>query len=234
MTADPSDEIVARLSAADLELTLSQLQGVYASSVLLDGHGAVSKIHVFAGVGRKPKQIVRDIETLLFVKHRVKVDYRKISMIQLPEESLLHMPLARPEIREVKEQVNGNTKTIRVTIQGAGKIVTGQANERIDNPETFRTAARATIEAIEKLLGHALSVRLEDVSTFRFGVREALLVLVTSQIEDREETFIGASLMGARPTESAARATLDALNRRIYNLGMQALRIDSAKKQTRR
>jgi hypothetical protein len=66
-------------SAADLELTLSQIRGVCAASVILDQNRDVSEIHIVASMERKPKQIVRDVETLLFVKHRVKVDYRKIS-----------------------------------------------------------------------------------------------------------------------------------------------------------
>ena len=47
---------------------------------------------------------------------------------------------------------------------------------------------------------------------------------MTAQVEDREETFVGASFVGARPSDAAARATLDALNRRIYNLTIQTPR----------
>jgi hypothetical protein len=184
----------------------------------------MSEIHIVASAERKPKQIVRDIETLLFVKHRMKVDYRKISLVQLPDEKLLRIPIARPEIRSVTEDVVGDKKRIRVEIQGASKVAAGEAEENIDNPITNRTAAKATIVAVEKLLDHRIKVRLEDVTSFRFDLREVLIVIVTCQIEDREETFVGASFAGNRPSESAARATLDALNRRIYNLSLQSPR----------
>jgi len=192
--------------------------------VILDADRGLSEIHIVASAERKPKQIVRDIETLLFVKHRMKVDYRKISLVQLPDEKLLRIPIARPEIRSVTEDVLGEMKRIRVEIQGASKVAAGEAEEKLDNPTTNRTAAKATIVAVEKLLDHRIKVRLEDVTSFRFDLREVIIVIVTCQIEDREETFVGASFAGNRPSESAARATLDALNRRIYNLSLQSPR----------
>ena len=211
-------------SAADLELTLAQIRDVFAACVVLDQNRDVSEIHIVASAGRKPKQIIRDVETLLFVKHRVKVDYRKISMVLLPGEKLLKIPLARPEIRGIVEDNLGSEKRIRVEIRGASKVAIGEAREGIDNPMTFQTSAKATINAIEKLLGQHIDVRLDNVTALRLGVREVVLVVLTSLLEDREETLVGASLAGTRPAESAARATLDALNRRIYNLTSQAPR----------
>ncbi|MBI3536357.1 MAG: hypothetical protein HY070_02160 [Chloroflexi bacterium] len=205
-------------SASDFELTLSQIKGLYASRVVLDQQRALSEIHVVASAARKPKQVVRDIETLLFVKHGVKIDYRKISLVFLDDAQFLRVPVARPEIHEVLEESLGNQRRIRVKIQGGGKIVFGEANEPIDNPVPFHTAANATIDGIEKLTGHYLDVRLENAATMRLESREILLIVLACLIEGREETFVGASFVGTRVHESAARATLDALNRRIYSL----------------
>lgn len=224
--SDHSIAVPAKSSATDLELTLSQIKGVFASSVVLDSGKDIGEIHVVSSSTRKPKQIVRDIETLLFVKHRLKIDYRKISLVQLPDAKLMRIPMARPEIREVKEDVVGDEKRIQVEIQGASRIAQGQASERLDHPSPYRTAARATVHAIERLLSNTIDVRLDEAETFSLGPRQVLIVILTSIIENREETFVGASFVGARPIESAARATLDALNRRIYNLDIQAPRQD--------
>ncbi|MDE3090635.1 MAG: hypothetical protein KGJ80_14770 [Chloroflexota bacterium] len=216
--------VSAKPSSTDFELTLSQIKGIYASCVILNHDRDLAEIHIVATADRKPKQIVRDIETLLFVKHRVRIDYRKISLVQLSDEKLLRIPIARPEIRTITEEALGDRKRFRVEIQGASKIAVGHAEERVDNPTPTRTAALATLNAVEKLLDQRIKVRLENATTFRLDSREVLIVIVTSQIEDREETFIGASFVGNRPAESAARATLDALNRRIYNLTLQSPR----------
>ncbi len=209
---------------SDIETTLSQVQGIYASRVLMDRGPEVHEIHIVASTTRKPKQIIRDIETLLFVKHGFRVDYRKISLVQLADEDLLRLPLARPEIRSVVEENLGDQRRICVEIQGAGRIVQGQARDQVDNPLLFQTAAKATIECIEKLTGNQIDVRLEHATTLRLDGREIAIVVLTCVIENHEEAFVGASFVGSRPAESAARATLDALNRRLFTLNAQTKR----------
>lgn len=221
---DPSNTTKSAPTASDLVLTVDQIKGVYASCVILDRANKVSEIHIVASTARKPKQIVRDVETMLFVKHQIKIDYRTISMVQISDEQLLRIPVARPEIRDVVEEIVGEQKRIRVTIQGASLTVVGQAQEKLENPMPFRTVALATINALEKLLNHTIDVRLNHAETFRLGSHEILVIVVTSTIDDREETFVGSSFVGGHPMESAARATLDALNRRIHNLTIQAPR----------
>lgn len=209
---------------SDIETTLSQVQGVYASRVLMDRDRGLREIHVVASNARKPKQIIRDIETLLFVKHGLRVDYRKISLVQLADEDLLRLPLARPEIRSVEEENLGDRRRICVEIQGGGRVVHGEARDQVQNPLTFQTAARATIQCIEKLTGNQIDVRLEHATTLRLDSREIALVVLTCVIENREEAFVGASFVGSRPAESAARATLDALNRRLFTLNARTQR----------
>ena len=224
MTNSPGSPISIKPSATDLNLTLEQVAGVYAGCAVLDSNDNLIEIHIVATTARKPKQIVRDIETLLKVKHNVKVDYRKISLVQIPDENLLHIPVARPEIQNVTEDNLGNQRRIRVGISGAGKLVTGEATEKIENPMTFQASAKATVNAVQKLVGKYLDVRFEEATTLRIGTREIVLVLLTCLFDNREETFVGASFVGSRPSESAARATLDALNRRIHNLIAQSPR----------
>lgn len=224
-----SSTATTKPSANDLVLTIDQIRGVYASCVILDKNENVSEIHIVASDARKPKSIVRDVETMLFVKHRIKIDYRTISMVQISDEQLLRIPVARPEIRSVTEEVMGDRRKITVKIHGASRSAVGEAYERVDNPDVFRTAAKATINALEKLVNHTIDVRLEDAQTFRMGARDVLLIVVTALIDGNEESFVGSSFVGTRYAESAARATLDALNRRIQNLTLQSPREEPSK-----
>ncbi len=213
-----STQAMAMPSASDLELTLTQIHDLYASRVVLDDNHHLGEMHVVASTGRKPKQIIRDIETLVYVKHGLKLDYRKISLVQLEDEDLLRIPLSRPEICRVTEEDLGERMRVRVEIQGAGKLVIGEASEKITNSPTFRTAVLATIDAVHKLVGNHMDMRLVDMATLRLNFHEVLIVIVSCSYDDREESFVGASFVGSRPIETAARATLDALNRRIYLL----------------
>lgn len=205
-------------SASDLEATLAQVRGIYASRAILGARRQISELHVVTSTTRRPKQIIRDIETLLLVKHGLRVDYRKISLVQLANEDLLRLPLARPEIREVVEDNMGDRRRVRVEIQGAGRIVHGETWEQTDNPNPFRAAVAATVQCVEALVGRQIDARVENVAPIRLDTREVVLVILTCLIDNREETFVGASFIGSRQAESAARATLDALNRRIFTL----------------
>jgi hypothetical protein len=222
--SDSATPTSSKPSSSDLVITLNQIRGIYASCVVLDTQRDVSEVHIVASTARKPKQIVRDVETLLFVKHATKIDYRKISMVQIPNEQLLRIPVARPEIERVTEDIVGIQKRIQVEIRGAGRRAIGEAFEKLDNPSPFKTSARATIDAIKKLIGQSLDFQLEDVQVFGMGTREIVIVVINCLVEDREETFTGSSFVGTRKIESAVRATLDALNRRIHNLSLQAPR----------
>ncbi len=205
-------------SASDLEATLAQVEGIYASRAILGARGQITELHIVATTARRPKHIVRDVETLVFVKHGLRLDYRKVSLVQLADKDLLRLPLARPEICQVLEENLGDRWRVRVEIQGAGKMVYGEAFERADNPAPFQSAVRATVQCIEKLVGRQIDARVENVTPIRLDAREVVLVIITCLIDSREETFVGASFVGSRQAESAARATLDALNRRIFTL----------------
>jgi len=220
----PSSADPTKPSANDLDLTLAQIAGVFAACVVLDANRNVAEIHIVASAARKPKQIIRDIETLLFVKHKIKVDYRMISLVQLPDEKLLRVPVARPEIRRVTETSVGDLRRVQVEIQGAARMVSGEAQDKTTNPMPFQVGAQATIHALEKLVKGYMDIRLEETSTMQLGNHEILLVVVSCLTQDREETFIGTSFVTSKPVESAARATLDALNRRIHNFTLQAPR----------
>jgi hypothetical protein len=216
-----SPDVVAP-SVSDLELTLTQVHGVYASRVITDEQRKVCEIHIIATDERRPKQIIRDIETILCVKHGLRVDYRKISLVQLAVQDLRRLPLARPEIRRVVEENLGEQRQIRVEILGAGRIVHGEASAKIDGATPFYAAARATVQCVEKLVGRQIDVRIEHATTLRLDAYEIAIVVLTCWIEDREEKLVGASFVGSHPAESAARATLDALNRRIFTLNTQS------------
>lgn len=202
------------LSEGDLQQTLGLVGGLVASRVLLGPAGEVKEIHAIASRARNPKRIIRDIETLLLVKHGIKVDYRKISLVQLADDQLRDS-LVHPIIRQIIEEDLGNVRRIRVEIQSGGRYFAGEAEEKVDNPSTFRTAAKATIHSIEKLIRHPADIQVEHAETLRLDSRQVLIVVLKCFIEDREEHLVGACFVGPRPAESAVRATLDALNRRV-------------------
>jgi len=64
------------------ENLLTSLEGVLSARVVTTPLGEVSEIHILAGSGLAPKQIVRNIESALLAHLGLKVDHRKISIAQ--------------------------------------------------------------------------------------------------------------------------------------------------------
>jgi len=62
---------------------ICQLQGVIGADISFNGQDEIQEIHVVANFDRLPKQIVRDIESILFTKHGLRLDHKKVSIAQI-------------------------------------------------------------------------------------------------------------------------------------------------------
>src|SRR5512137_1816534 len=113
------------LDARTMESAINKIRGVYAAQVVI-GDDNVEEIHVIASPLRKPKQVVRDIESMLLVNFGVRVDYRRISLVQMQEERLFQSE-ARPRLGAVRT-VEGPNRRAEVELEKDGHIFVGSAH----------------------------------------------------------------------------------------------------------
>ena len=83
------------ISLSSCEQAIKQLTSVAAARIKANAEGEIEEIHVLAGPGRNPKQVVRDIEAVLEAQFGLQVDHKKISVAQIGEEE--DEPAAAPE-----------------------------------------------------------------------------------------------------------------------------------------
>src|SRR6476661_6527134 len=76
------------LDVAKIEELLGQVRGVLAVRVVTDEQGQIDELHVVGSPGRSAKQMVRDVESLLYVRGGVRIDHRKISLVQIAESAI--------------------------------------------------------------------------------------------------------------------------------------------------
>src|SRR6185295_18386084 len=76
------------IDVAKIEELLSQVRGVLAVRVVLEEQGQIDELHIVGSPGRSAKQMVRDVESLLYVRGGVRVDHRKISLVQIAESAI--------------------------------------------------------------------------------------------------------------------------------------------------
>lgn len=202
------------LDPQELEGAINQVQGVVANRVVPGDKCGLSEIHVMASTERAPKQIVRDIESLLFVKFGFRVDYRKISLVQLGEEQILPLGLSRLKLVSVHCQAGSAGAEAEVQIGSREGLHVGLAEgEGIEEAELV---AQATLKALQQVVGAKAELTLRGVERFDLRGRKIIVVQVSSLFPAGEENLLGVSFIGGEgEMEASARAALDAVNRRL-------------------
>jgi hypothetical protein len=200
------------LDARAMESAINKIRGVYAAQVVI-GDDNVEEIHVIASPLRKPKQVVRDIESMLLVNFGVRVDYRRISLVQMQEERLFQAE-GRPRLVTVRT-VDGPNRRAEVELEKDGHLFVGSASAHDSDLEVIRLVSMATIEAMEQVLGERVIYHIDDTQQIMIKEIPAVIVVVTLEFETSKETLRGICMIRTEPEDAAARATLNAVNRRL-------------------
>jgi hypothetical protein len=208
-------------SEHELEETIRLLPFVYEVRVqLADGdvggnmNWSVEKVHVLIAPGRSPKKVVRDIETMLMLKFNMRIDYRKISLVQGRPEDV--RPFMRPRLRFAAADLRSTTAghRVQVSLTGESRTYLGVA-EGAPDADACMLAVQATVDALQALFTDT-TITLEALETVRLGDRHAMLALMKVIVNGTSEQLLGSCFQQGEPLSAAVRATLDALNRRFF------------------
>ncbi len=204
-------------SIIECENLIKQVRGVISAKIQAGDDGTILEIHVLAETSRSPKQVVRDIESAVLVQLGIELDHKKISVAQLQgaDESVLDL---RPFLEGIELVIKGAKVEARATINLGEEIFVGSASGPNIMKNRLRLIAMATLTAIESYLSGTMRFMLEDVQKVSFIGRETILAGVSLATPTGEETLIGCALVMGDDRESAAKAVLDALNRRLFLL----------------
>ncbi|WP_026369147.1 hypothetical protein [Kallotenue papyrolyticum] len=167
----------------------------------------LDEIHVLASPRRSPKKIVRDIETLLMVEYDYRIDYRRISLVQV-DDSLAAERLTLGRVEAI-HQPDG----IFIEVE----LLNGQQSYAARMPvgnDAALAAARATIQALNSLFTGTTPLRLSGTLLSTIGNREIVTAYVTFQ-DGVIEHLLGSTFVRGSVPEAAARAVLAATNRRM-------------------
>jgi len=212
------DKGISQVTLEEIEQALCQISEIQAVRIVASSYGAIQEIHVLALPTKAPKQLVRDIESLIMARFGLTVDHKKVSIAQLGEESVPNEPQARTpraRIESIHTRVNGVDAQVQVTLEFDDTEFIGEAHGPASQTGRMRLIAQATLNAVERYLDHDLSFALEDVEIAQLGherVAVSCVVLVTPL---GEQSFAGSALVRQSENDSIVRATLDAINRRM-------------------
>ncbi len=200
----------------DLEREIDKLDGVTSARVLSTGT-EIDEIHVIATRDRTPKKLVRDIESLLLVRFGMRIDHRKISVVQMGQLSEESAAPSRPTIEKIEKKSSDGHTSICVEIRVNGSFISG-VGSHLAHETDLHASSRALINSIEKLLHTQGALALQEVTVIETSGQRIVLAVLSWTLEGHEEILVGATVARGDPLEDAARATFDAVNRKLVRI----------------
>lgn len=201
-----------RLDPLLIEQRLAQIRGVISALVVTLDNGDIGEIHVMATTQRTAKQLVRDIESLVILLFGTKLDYRKISIVQLEAR---HVALvSRVRLKAIGSERQGDTLIWSVSLVYDRVDLTGRWEGTYEVTEA-EGAALATLDALTVLVGPACALSLIEAKVAVIDQGNVVIASVKTGEPPKQETLLGGSFVKTTVAEAAARAVLSALNRRL-------------------
>ena len=222
---------------AQIDNLLETLTGVVRARVRPDDDGhQLREIHVLSDGALAPKQIVRNIETLLKTAFDLTIDHRIVSIAVLKqgagveEQAVREAPEAQPERRARKAPAGPASRVVFHKLQVVqdalkctahvelklGDVIFEGTHRDTDTPEArVYAAARAVIEALEYLTEKQMAFYLAGLEQMRVYEDRLLVVLVEARRGRQRMRMVGTAAVKDDTHEAAVRAVLDAVNRFI-------------------
>lgn len=218
-----------------IDTLLETLTGVVRARVSPDENGRqLREIHVLSDGALAPKQIVRNIETLLKTAFDLTIDHRIVSIAVLKdkaevEETSREAPAPERRSRKLAPGLTARVvfHRLRVVQDDAlkctahvelklGDVIFEGSHRDTDTPEArVYAAARAVIEALEYLTEKEMAFYLAGLEQMRVYEERLLVVLVEARRGRQRMRMVGTAVVKDDLHEAAVRAVLDAVNRFI-------------------
>lgn len=205
------------------ENLLQSLHAVLSARVVVTPFGEIEEVHVLAGSGTSPKQIVRNVESALLAQLGIKIDHRKISVAQtaevqpieaLEESAIRRQALKRGVVYRSFDAIASAPHRVRITVtlEVNGQEVVGEDEAAETTRGRLQAAARATVAALDRALPRG-TFQLEGVRVIEI-FDEQLTVAGVHVVEGRETKMLtGTAEIRGGAEQAAVLAVLDATNR---------------------
>lgn len=201
----------------DWEQAIKQIKSVIAARIKVNYHGEIEEVHILAGSGRAPKQIVRDIESILVAQFDLQIDHKKISVAQVEDDedgTIAGVDSTRPKLVGVTLRTVNGMAEVKVELLTGDKIIEGIAQGPSSAHNKLRLFAEATLKALSPLTSDRF-LFVEDVGISQLAKQQIALVSITLITSAGEQSLTGSALVRNDDREAVVKATLDAVNRKL-------------------
>lgn len=191
---------------------IKKIDGVlYVKSV--ESEHKLEELHIVASMMRSPKQIVRDIESMLLAMFDYRIDRKVISIAQINTGTVKRIKRIKYEDIWIETQGSNIECKVSLSHQSEQFECVKRCINTINNK--YKIVAKTTLGVISKIIGDTYAFDVQDVLLSTSRDVSFVCVVVNIIIKDKEESLIGAVMISDDINEAIVKATLDAINRRI-------------------
>lgn len=194
-----------------IESTIEKLESIISCKIIEGEDGDFSEIHVVSNKARAPKQLVRDIQSLLIATYGIQIDHKMISIAEIPGEDIRKKD-ERLKILSISHDSIGERANISIALEKGDKIFENSAQGINAMRNIDRMLVETTLKTVEEACGYHETFVLEDIKRVTFTTAEAIVVII-GVYNGIEQRFSGTSLIARDYNRAVVKATLDAINR---------------------
>ena len=193
---------------------INKINGVI-NTKIIHQDDEIQELHIMANNLRAPKQLVRDIESVLLTSFDYRIDRKVISIAQIETDECY--PIKAIKFGGISLDVQANMLECKVKLlyEEQEFFVSQVGIKTVANRK--KIVAKATIDAVEKIIGQSYIFDVQDVISNTNKEVTFICVLVNMVINELEETMVGSAIVTNDINEAIAKATLAAINRVIQN-----------------
>lgn len=197
-----------------MEDNLQKIESVVSSKIVFGNGDNIDEIHLVANGHRGPKQIARDVQSILLATYDIDVDHKKISIAQIQDDTLKRKS-NRVRLEGVLRETRDSRATIKVTISLDGEEYTSSRTGVNSARNTDRMLVETTLDVVQEANGFEDIFLFDDIRQVPVAGTNIIVICVTGIIAESEQRLCGASVVGNDYNKAVVKATLDAVNRFI-------------------
>lgn len=196
--------------AADLEAALLIVEDIASARIVTGDEGAPVSLHLSVVGDRPAAEIISEVEAVYAAGFEYAIDPRLIAVSRAEADTPLTLP--RIKLVAIEAAVARHKHRVTVDLDQAGKRTRGEC---VDVSPLY-CAAEATRLALVGLSMAARGINIQHAAVVNGGPNELALICARFRVESSDEVLCGIAKVRERGAiEATARATLEAVNRRL-------------------
>lgn len=200
---------------AEMEQALSKIQGVISTKLVQKSNGEIVECHVLSNVKRHPKQISKDVQSVLAASFEYLIDHRIISVAQVKNDTISEI-IPRIIYKSVDVVKDGQMLNAAVSCVFQGMQYEGRYTGVATKNGDYRVVVEATLESVRCHLKEDEHIVLEGYKVHDVGGLTLANVVLTFVRGKKEHPLVGTAIVGGHMHDAYVKSVFDALNRVLF------------------